>query len=238
MKIFYTVILLWVVPSYCQTSMDLKLQQQEMKRQYEESQRIQREMDNMRMKDTYLKALDTTLQGMEKIATERTAKSKSKVTEALSRIKVGRGQYKIFIYDYSKMKRHEFSMPLGGTNERYSCFYTKKKPVSFHTVAKDDKIMSEIKFDLINIGLKDEKLSVFVKGRNIEAQFEVLKNQFRRGTNFRDGFIKFNQDIKSNDNPKLILKNNSELSFNVCGEADLEGMPEASQSGAGGYQGY
>jgi hypothetical protein len=152
-------------------------------------------------------------------------------------MKVGRGQYKIFIYDYSRMKKHEFNMPLGGKDERYSCFFTKKRPISFHTVARDERIMSEIKFDLTNIGMKEEKLSIFIKGRNIEATFEVPKGAIRRSMNFRDGFIKFNSDIKSSQDPKLILKNNSEVAFNVCGETDLEGMPE-SQSQSEGYQGY
>lgn len=225
MKFLYTFLMFYSGFLFAQSSPGLEFQRQEMQRMYEEQQRYQREMDNMRQKDIYLKALDSTLQGMERIATERTAKSKAKVTETLSRLKIGRGQYKVFIYDYTKMKRHEFAMPLGGKDERYSCFITKKNPRSFHTVARDEKIMSEIKFDLINIGLKDEKLAVFVKGRNIEASFEIPKTQFRRSTNFRDGFIKFNGDVKSAENPKLILKNNSEVSFNVCGEADLEGMP-------------
>lgn len=236
MKFFYIAILFfWSNLLLAQSSPGMQFQQEEMKRQYEEQLRLQREMDNMRMKDTYLKALDFTLQGMEKEANDRTAKSKAKVTETLSRLKIGRGQYKIFIYDYGKMKRHEFNMPLGGKDERYSCFKTKKVPLSFHTVAKDEKIMSEIKFDLTNIGLKDEKLSIFVKGRNIEASFEVPKNDFRRSLNFRDGFIKFNRDVKSTEDPKLIFKSNSEVSFNVCGEADLEGMQSATQGGSQGY---
>ncbi len=225
MKFFYTFLIFYSSFLLAQSSPGLQAQQQEMRRMYEEQLRLQNEMDNMRQKDIYLRALDSTLQGMEKVATERTAKSKAKVTETLSRLKIGRGQYKVFIYDYTKMKRHEFNMPLGGKDERYSCFITKKSPRSFHTVARDEKIMSEIKFDLTNIGLRDEKLAIFVKGRNIEASFEIPKTQFRRSTNFRDGFIKFNGDIKSTDNPKLILKNNSEVSFNVCGEADLEGLP-------------
>ena len=234
MNFFYTILIFYSSFLLAQNSPGFREQQMEMKRQYEEQLRYQQEMDSMRSKDVYLKALDTTLQGMEKIATERTAASKAKVTETLSRLKIGRGQYKLFIYDYSKMKRHEFNMPLGGKDERYSCFITKKNPKSFHTVARDEKIMSEIKFDLTNIGLKDEKLAVFVKGRNIEASFEVPKTQFRRSTNFRDGFIKLNSDIKSTNDPKLILKNNTEVSFNVCGEADLEGMP----SSGDGRQGY
>jgi len=214
----------------------MKEYQQEMQRQMEEQRRLQEEMNRMREKDIYLKALDQTLQGMEKISTDRASRSKAKVTETLSRLKIGRGQYKIFIYDYAKMKKHEFNMPLGGKDERYSCFITKKRPLSFHTVAKDDKIMSEIKFDLTNIGEKDEKLSIFIKGRNIEASFEVPKKDLRRSINFRDGFIKFNRDIKSENDPKMIFKMNSEVSFNVCGEADLEGMGQGSQQG--GYQGY
>ena len=238
MKFFYMGLLLWSTSLFAQSSQEIKFQREQMKYQYEEEQKMRREMDSMRQKDLYLKALDQTLQGMERIATERTAKSKAKVTEALGKMKVGRGQNKIFLYDYTRMKRHEFNMPLGGKDERYSCFYTKRRPISFHTVAKDEKIMSEIKFDLTNIGMKEEKLSVFIKGRNIEATFEVPKNVIRRSQNFRDGFIKFTSDVKSVDNPKLILKNNSEVSFNVCGETDLEGMPDTTQSGQGGYQGY
>lgn len=229
MKFFYLALILLPNFTYAQSSPGMREYQMEMKRQYEEQLRMQEEMNRMREKDIYLKTLDTTLQGMEKIATERTARSKAKVTETLSRLKIGRGQYKIFIYDYGKMKRHEFNMPLGGKDERYSCFFTKKRPLSFHTVAKDDKIMSEIKFDLTQIGEKDEKLSIFVKGRNIEASFEVPKNSFRRSMNFRDGFIKFTRDIKSDNDPKMIFKMNSEVSFNVCGEADLEGVSGTSQ---------
>ena len=141
MKFFYAAILLWSSILIAQTSREIKAMQEEQKRMYEEQLRYQNEMDSMRMKSIYLKTLDTTLQGMEKIATDRTAKSKAKVTEALSRMKIGRGQYKIFIYDYGKMKKHEFNMPLGGKDEKYSCFLTKKMPKSFHTVARDEKIM-------------------------------------------------------------------------------------------------
>jgi hypothetical protein len=234
MKFFYMGLLLCSTSLFAQSSEEIRFQKEQMRMQYEEQQRMQREMDSMRQKDLYLKALDQTLQGMERVSTERTAKSKAKVNEALGKMKVGRGQNKIFIFDFTRMKRHEFNMPLGGKDERYSCFYTKKRPISFHTVAKDDKIMSEIKFDLTNIGMKEEKLSIFVKGRNVEASFEVPKNGFRRSQNFRDGFIKLNSDVKSTNDPKLILKNNSEVSFNVCGETDLEGMPDT-QSGQGGY---
>jgi hypothetical protein len=191
---------------------------------WEKQQRHKREDYKQKAAQQYLKALDKTLQGMQKVAKDRHAKSKKKTMDMLNKLKMGRGQMKVTLYDLKKMKKIGLNIPLGGKDEKYSCFSTKKSPHSFHSVAKEASIGSEIKFELIDFRGPDEKLVVSVKRKvknyNIDTSIEVPKTSYKIYGNLKSGSLRILNDKKNED--KMMIKSGSEVKYYNCGEQDIE----------------
>jgi len=191
---------------------------------WEKQQRGQRENYKMKAREQYLKALDKTLEGMQKVANDRYDKSKKKTMDMLNKLKSGRGQMKITLYDLKKMKKISINIPLGGKDEKYSCFSTKASPHSFHSVAKEASIGSEIKFELVDFKGPDEKLVIAIKRNvrnyNIDTSVEVPKTSYKIYGNLRSGTIRVLNDTKNED--KMMIKSGSEVKYFNCGEQNVE----------------
>ncbi|RLA64109.1 MAG: hypothetical protein DRQ88_06420 [Epsilonproteobacteria bacterium] len=191
---------------------------------WERQDRYKREDYKRKAADQYLKALDQTLKGMEKVSQDMHNKAKQKNLDMLNKLKLGRGQMKITLYDLKKLKKIKLNIPLGGKDEKYSCFSTKNVPQSFHSVAKEASIGSEIKFELVDFKGADEKLMVSikrsVKNYNIDTIIEVPKSSYKIYGNLRTGAIRVLNDAKNKD--KMMIKSGSEIKFYNCGKQSIE----------------
>jgi len=194
------------------------------RKNWEKKGRLKREEYKHKAREQYLKALDKTLQGIQQVAKDRDAKSKKKIMNMLNKLKVGKGQMKVTLYDLNKLKKITLNIPLGGKDEKYSCFSTKKSPHSFHTIAKDASIGSEIKFEIVDFRGADEKLTVSikrnVKNYNIDTSVEVPKSGYRVYGNLKSGAIRILNDVKNEE--KMMVKSGSEVKYYNCGEQDVE----------------
>lgn len=191
---------------------------------WEKQERLKREDYKQKAAQQYLKVLDKTLSGMQKVAKDRHAKSKKRTMDMLNKLKMGRGQMKVTLYDLNKLKKITLNIPLGGKDEKYSCFSTKATPHSFHSVAKEASIGSEIKFEIVDFKGADEKLMVSikrsVKGYDIDTSIDVPKTSYKIYGNLKNGTIRILNDAKNEE--KMMVKSGSEVKFHRCGEQKIE----------------